>query len=355
MTPSTPRSQDDSARSTSRFTRHLQGGRVVDSMSHGSIAQDLEFVKAQEDRTVLNVYPQPTTMDIIELGNAWGLHPLLVEDLLQGEQRPKLEIYDNVLFLVVRSTRYIDDAEEVNFSEFHVIMTPQSVEILCQDKRWIDGSGCVDKEGKMYDQQEWERVLLGTEDDLDLRPEVIVYRFLDAIVDGYLPVLREIAVDKEQIERQVFSGDQLVARRIYRLSQEIIDMQHATTPLMEVMQGFRREMERRGITKELKAYVDDAADHLTFANSQVTEFRAAMQQILDVNATLVSERQNDDMKKISGWAAILFAPTLVAAIYGMNFDEMPELHWAFGYPMALALMLIFAVGLWVLFKFNKWM
>lgn len=312
-------------------------------------------MQGADNRIVVNVYPRPTTMDIFELGDTWELHPLLIEDLLQGEQRPKLEIYDDVLFLVVRSTRYIDESEEVDFSEFHLVVTPQSVNILCQDNRWIDGEVGVDKQGQLVNPQEWERVLLGKEDDLDLRAEVIVYRFLDAIVDGFMPVLRGIAVDKEQIERQVFSGDRTVAKRIYHLSQEIIDMQHATTPLMEVMQGLRREMEKRGMSKQLKAYLDDATDHLTFANNQVLEFRAAMQQILDVNGTLVSERQNDAMKKISGWAAILFAPTLVAAIYGMNFDDMPELHWTFGYPMALGMMAIFAVGLWVLFKYNKWM
>lgn len=345
----------DNGNNAIRFTRYLDCGRPVETAGGPDSQEDLRFVQGADNRIVVNVYPRPTTMDIFELGDTWKLHPLLIEDLLQGEQRPKLEIYDDVLFLVVRSTRYIDESEEVDFSEFHLVVTPQSVNILCQDNRWIDGRDGVDKEGQLVNPQEWERELLGKEDDLDLRPEVIVYRFLDAIVDGFLPVLRGIAVDKEQIERQVFSGDQTVAERIYHLSQEIIDMQHATTPLMEVMQGLRREMEKRGMSKQLKAYLDDATDHLTFANNQVLEYRAAMQQILDVNATLVSERQNDAMKKISGWAAILFAPTLIAAIYGMNFDDMPELHWALGYPMALGMMAIFAVGLWLLFKNNNWM
>ncbi|MBF4552752.1 magnesium and cobalt transport protein CorA [Corynebacterium suicordis] len=343
---------------TVRFTRYLDCGHPVkspDANSAPSLAEDAQFMRENPQHTLLNVYPTPTASDIEQLGQARGLHPLLVEDLLQGEQRPKLEIYDDVVFLVLRSTRYLDASEEVEFSEFHVVLTPQSVDIFCQDDRWIDGRGGVDKNGRLSNEEEWEAVLLGHNDALDLRPGVIVYRFLDAIVDSYLPVLRGIAVDKEQIERQVFSGDQAVARRIYRLSQEIIDMQHATTPAMEVMEALRREMERRGMSSQLKAYLDDATDHLTFANNQVLEFRAAMSQILDVNATLVTERQNEDMKKISGWAAILFAPTLVAAIYGMNFDVMPELHWVLGYPMALCLMAMCGVGLRLLFKYNRWM
>ncbi|MGO3151734.1 MAG: CorA family divalent cation transporter [Galactobacter sp.] len=105
----------------------------------------------------------------------------------------------------------------------------------------------------------------------------------------------------------------------------------------------------------LRAYLQDVTDHLSRVNTAVTELREALNQILQVNATLVSAQQNEDMKKISGWAAILFAPTLIGAIYGMNFDDMPELHWAFGYPLAIGAMVVLAVGLWAWFKKRHWM
>jgi len=135
----------------------------------------------------------------------------------------------------------------------------------------------------------------------------------------------------------------------------VIDMQHATSSLTEVLHALRAGFGKYGIADELQTYLQDVSDHLTRAHSQVTEYRDALSQILNVNSTLVAQRQNEDMKKISGWAAILFAPTLIAAIYGMNFDVMPELHWAFGYPMAVVLMVAFAAVLYWIFKRSKWM
>lgn len=338
-----------------RFTRYFNDGQVIDTPDDTTLGEDLDYMAKSDDHMVLTLYPQPTNLDITELSEAWQLHPMLVEDLLHGGQRSKMERYDGVQFLVVRSADYVDELEEVFFSEFHIIQTTQAVAIFCQDNRWINGQVCVDKEGKLNNEEAWEKILMGQGDELPTSPQVMVYRFVDAIVDGYRPVLRGIAIDKEQIERQVFSGDQAVAERIYRLSQEIIDMQHTTTSLVEVMQQMQRHIKRHPVDEQLRAYVDDASDHLTSANAHVAEFRDAMSQILSVNATLVTERQNEDMKKISGWAAILFAPTLVAAIYGMNFDRMPELHWVFGYPMALFLMLAFAIVLRLVFKRSKWM
>jgi magnesium transporter len=182
-----------------------------------------------------------------------------------------------------------------------------------------------------------------------------VYRLLDAIVDGYAPVIRGLAIDREQIERQVFSGDASVTERIYRLSQEVIDLQQATSGLTEVLAALRKGFHRYDIPDPLQTYLQDVADHLSRVDTRVGELRDSLSQILTVNATLVAQRQNEDMKKISGWAAILFAPTLIGAVYGMNFDNMPELHWAFGYPLAVGAMVAFALVLFIIFKRQKWM
>ncbi len=175
------------------------------------------------------------------------------------------------------------------------------------------------------------------------------------VVDAYVPVRNGLATDREQIERQVFGGDPAVAERIYRLSQEAIDVSHATSSMVKVLSALRAGFGKYDIPDELRAYLQDVADHLTRIASQVSELREALTQILTVNGTLVAQRQNEDMKKISGWAAILFAPTLIAAVYGMNFDVMPELHWLVGYPMAVALMVAFAGLLYWIFKRSKWM
>lgn len=344
------------ATGSTRRTRYVVDGRLAQAPPDVTVAQSLRFAEGAPGRMALSLFPAPTVEDVHELAQAWGLHPLLVEDLLHAGQRPKLERYGDVTFMVARSARYIDETEDVDFAEFHVLVRPHAVAVLCQDGRWIDGSdqtslpSLTDLTGPSK-----PHALLDDEHLLSLGPEAVLYRLLDAIVDGYTPVLRGLAVDKEQIERQVFSGDAAVTERIYRLSQEVIDLQHAASSLTDVLEDLREGFSGIDGSDALATYLQDVADHLTRVEARVSELRDALAQILNVNATLVAQRQNEDMKKISGWAAILFAPTLIGAIYGMNFDSMPELHWAFGYPLALASMVALGLGLYVVFKRKKWM
>lgn len=299
------------------------------------------------------VYPQPTPEAIDALARAWDLHPVLAEDLHHARQRPKLERYGDVAFLVARSAWYVDASESVEFAEFHILVRPDAVAILCQDWRWIDGTPAATF-GLGHDREAPHPVLGGPE-LARLGPQGVVYRLLDAIVDGYEPVLDGLALDQEQIEREVFRGVPTVTERIYRLSREVIDLKHACGPLTGVMSALTAGRGKYATAEELQAYLADVTDHVTRVDAEVTELRASLAQMLDVNATLVAQRQNDDMKKISGWAAILFAPTLVAAIYGMNFDHMPELHWALGYPLALVLMIGFGATLYAVFRRRGWL
>ncbi|SLM96176.1 Magnesium and cobalt transport protein CorA [Corynebacterium xerosis] len=343
----------DGAPSTTRYVEQGVPSRQPDG---DSMADALEFSRAAPDRMVMFFYPQPAPEQITELGEAWDLHPLLLEDLLTAHQRPKLERYGDVLFLVVRSARYVDAQEEVDFAEFHLLLRPGAVAVLCQDGSWIDGTAGpqLDEEHPLTSTRR-ERSVFEDVNLLELGPEAVLYRVLDTIVNGYDPVLKGLRVDQEQIERQVFSGDAAVAERIYRLSQEVIDMQQVITSLRDVIDDLQAGFGKYRIPGELQAYLDDVGDHLARAASRVRDLRDALSQILDVNGTLVAQRQNEDMKKISGWAAILFAPTLIGAIYGMNFDDMPELHWAYGYPMAIGMMIALGVLLYVIFKRSKWM
>jgi len=338
------------------FTRYVIDGIASPAPQDVSVTDALAFAHAATDHMAMFFYPAPSHESIAELATAWQLHPLLVEDLVHANQRPKLERYGEVLFLVVRSARYIDESEEVEFAEFHILVRDRAIAVLCQDKRWIDGTDGTDFDDErvlMLDRR--ERTLLADQNLLRLGPEAVVYRLLDAIVDAYIPVLRGLSIDREQIERQVFSGDPAAAARIYRLSQEAVDLQHATASMSDVVDLLRGGLGKYDVPEDLRVYLQDVADHLARVTARSVELRDALTQILTVNSTLVAQRQNEDMKKISGWAAILFAPTLIAAIYGMNFDVMPELHWAFGYPMAVTLMVAFAGVLYWLFKRAKWM
>ena len=204
---------------------------------------------------------------------------------------------------------------------------------------------------------------------LALGTEAILYAILDAVVDGYGPVLRGLENDIDEIETQVFDGDPAVSRRIYELSREVVDFQRAVNPLSSILAGLTAGSAKYGVDEELQRHLRDVADHVTSAAERIENYRVQLRDILTVNATLVGQRQNEEMrslteasyaqgqevKKISSWAAILFAPSLVGGVYGMNFDRMPELTWAFGYPMALALMAGLSLTLYVIFKRRGWL
>lgn len=336
--------------------RYVADGHPQRAPEGTSLAQALQYPRSGTGRMTLMFYPRPSEEDVRQLGEAWELHPVLLEDILLGHQRPKLERYGNVLFVVLRSARYDDAAEEVDFAEIHLLMRPGAVAVLCQDGRWVDGSTAPDlDQDHPLTSYRPDPSELADENLLQLGPEAVVYRVLDEVVDGYLPVLRGLTIDKEQIERQVFSGDAAAAERIYLLSQEVIDTQQSLTSLADIIDDLHQGFHKYRIPDDLRAYLGDVADHLERARSRILDLREALSQILDVNSILVAQQQNEDMKKISGWAAILFAPTLIGAIYGMNFDHMPELHWAFGYPLSLGLMIALMIGLYVWFKRSKWM
>ncbi|WP_413333789.1 magnesium and cobalt transport protein CorA [Brevibacterium sp. GP-SGM9] len=302
------------------------------------------------------IVPRSTPALLEEIASAWELHPVLIDDLFHANQRPKVERYGDMLFTVIKSAVYVDSAEEVEFKEFHLLMRDDTLVVICQDDHFIDATPIPERREDMdayftHEKRQWTT----DRDLLTLGPEALIYRLLDTAVDTYFPVLDGLQDDKEGIERQVFSGDAAAAARIYLLSQEVIDVLHTSTHLNRLTQALGNGATKYAIPEALQAYLDDVTDHLTRVLAEAAELREALSQILNVNSTLVAQRQNEDMKKISGWAAILFAPTLVGAIYGMNFDDMPELHWAFGYPMALGLMLGLGIVLYVVFRAKKWM
>jgi magnesium transporter len=199
--------------------------------------------------------------------------------------------------------------------------------------------------------------------------EAVLYAILDEVVDGYAPVVAGLENDVEEIEAAVFGGDPNVSRRIYELSREVLEFQRVTRPLSSVMTGLVAGFDKYGIDEELRRYLRDVADHLTVVVERVESLRQLLQNILTVNATLVSTEQNEEMKalteasyqqneevkKISAWAAILFAPTLIGTVYGMNFENMPELDWEHGYLLAIAMMALVCGSLYWLFHRRDWL
>lgn len=325
----------------------INDGRILDSRTAGpddcqdEVDRALGYAERDSDRLAIIQYDHPAPDQIGHLAQAWQLHPLLIEDLLKAGQRPKMERYREVLFVVTRLATYLDAQEDVEVTEFHVLARHNVVVIIRQGRTTepIESFGRITRSPKL--------LRLGTEG--------VLYSFLDLVVDGYFRVLRGVEVDREQIERQVFDGDPKVTERIYRLNREIIDLQQAAGPLRDVLSDLHGGFNKYRTHEELQTYLQDVHDHLQRVNTRIEDLRAGMNQILDVNSILVTQQQNEDMKKISGWAAVVVGPTLIGSIYGMNFDVMPELHWRFGYVYALVLMIVVAVVIWLFFKKKKWM
>ncbi len=327
-------------------------GDRVDSPT--SLADTYRSLREHEDAVAWIGLYRPDHHELGSLADEFDLHELAVEDAIVAHQRPKLERYDNTLFVVLRAAHYNDAREEVDFGEVHLFVGPDFVITV--------------RHSESPDLSAVRRRLESNPDLLALGPEAILYAILDRVVDGYLPVVAGLGQDIDEIETEVFGSDPQVSRRIYELSREVIEFQRATRPLATVLANLSAGFDKYGTDEELQRYLRDVEDHLTQVIEQVDGFRQLLRDILTVNATLVAQRQNeemralslasieqnDDVKRISAWAAILFAPTLVGTVYGMNFDHMPELHWALGYPMALVLMLLVSVTLWGVFKLRRW-
>ena len=298
---------------------------------------------------------RPSPQRIEALADDYDLHPMLREDLVLAHQRPKLERYDDTLFVVLHTARYSDAAEEVEFTELHVLIVGEQVIVITHGNTAVVATA--------------HRRLDADEELLACGPEAVLYSIVDAVVDEYAPVVRGLDHDIDEIEYEVFSGDTGVSRRIYELSGEVADFGRAVHPLRGVLNDLMAGFTKYDVPDQLRSYLRDVTDHLTNVADSIDQFRRSLRDILTVNATLMTQRQieeirelnesgqeeNEAMKRISAWAAIIFAPSLISGIYGMNFTHMPELHWRFGYPFAIALMLVVVTALWLLFRHKKWL
>ncbi|WGX96305.1 magnesium/cobalt transporter CorA [Nocardioides sp. L-11A] len=330
---------------------YVDGDRVA---SPTTLAESYRALNDNDQAVAWIGLYRPEHHELASLAEEFGLHELAVEDAIVAHQRPKLERYDDTLFVVLRAARYLDDVEEVEFGEVHLFVGRDFVVTL--------------RHAEAPDIAAVRRRLESNPDLLRLGPEAILYAILDRVVDGYLPVVAGLENDIDEIETEVFGGDPAVSRRIYELTREVIEFQRATRPLATVLRQLTLGFSKYGTDDELQRYLRDVDDHLTQVIEQVDGFRQLLRDILTVNATLVAQKQNEEMtalteasldqneevKRISAWAAILFAPTLIGTVYGMNFDEMPELHWQLGYPFAVVLMALVSVGLYAVFRRRGW-
>jgi magnesium transporter len=302
---------------------------------------------------------RPTAQEIAAVAEEFNLHPLAVEDAVDAHQRPKLERYGDTQFVVLRPARYVDPVEVVELDELHMFLGPEFVITV----RHADQPDLAVVRKRMEEQPELLRH----------GPDAVLYAVMDKVVDDYFPVLDGLQNDIDEIETQVFTGDPDVSRRIYQLTREVIEFQRAVEPLREILDEIlskfpERESEHE-LDLELRRAFRDVQDHVARVSERTDSFRQLLNNALTANATQVAQRQNEEItrlteatykqneqvKQISAYAAILFAPTLVGTVYGMNFTHMPELKWVFGYPLAVVLMILTALVLRFMFKRRGWL
>ncbi|MEN2740130.1 magnesium and cobalt transport protein CorA [Microbacterium sp. X-17] len=299
---------------------------------------------------------RPEPSELQQLAEALDLHPLAVQDCLRGHQRSKLEQFGDMTFLVLQPAVYDDDKETVTCSEVSLFVGRDFVLSVHNDRS-------VDVTATRHRLERHPEILRRG-------PYVVVWAICEQVIADYTPVLLGVENDIDQIEVDLFSElhASAVSKRIFALQREVIDLQHATTPLGEMLDRLQVVVEQMTGSAQTPALqdLDDRAQHVV---DKVEVFRSTLDSAMAVHSTLVEEQNNaimremteqgleqaDQSKKVAAWAAILFAPSLVAGIYGMNFDNMPELHWEFGYPMALLIMVGFSTTLYIVFKRRGWL
>jgi magnesium transporter len=284
---------------------------------------------------------EPTEEEFDSLRREFELHPLAVEDAIHAHQRPKLEVYDEMVFLVLKTARYVDPTEVIELGEVLVFLGEDFVITV--------------RHGEASSLAPVRETLDADPARLKHGPSSVLHAILDLIVDDYQPAIEGLETDIDEVEEQLFSGERInPAERIYRLQREVLSFRKATAPLVEPIDKLARGHFVQ-IHPEIRDYFRDVNDHLIRARDQLDAMRDLLSSSLQANLAQVAVRQNEDLRRISAWVAIIAVPTAIAAIYGMNFEHMPELDWELGYPVALLMMLVICSLLYRYFKRVGWL
>ncbi|MFI1417101.1 magnesium and cobalt transport protein CorA [Streptomyces sp. NPDC020731] len=295
---------------------------------------------------------EPSEAEFAGIAREFGLHPLAVEDAVQAHQRPKLERYDDSLFTVFKTVHYIDHDELSASSE-----VVETGEVMCFTGRDFFITVRHGGQGSL------RALRHRLQDDPELLakgPSAVLHAIADHVVDGYIAVADAVQDDIDEVETEVFSPGRkgtprgTDAGRIYQLKREVLEFKRAVSPLLRPMQ-LLSERPMRLIDPDIQKYFRDVADHLARVQEQVIGFDELLNSILQANLAQASVAQNEDMRKITSWAAIVAVPTMVCGVYGMNFDYMPETHWRYGYPVILSVTVAICLGIHRTLKRNGWL
>jgi magnesium transporter len=324
---------------------YVNGSRLPGSWSYEDA---LDQVRRSEAGFVWIGVHEPDEAELAGLADRFDLHPLAVEDAVQAHQRPKLERYDDMLFVVLKTVRYTKPDQLTDESE--IVETGEIMVFLGRDFVITVRHG---DHGGLHGLR---RTLEDDPDRLANGPSAVLHAVTDQVVDSYLLVCDALQEDVDAVESAVFAGPSRSrdAERIYVLKREVLELRRAVTPLTAPLRMLA-ERPLRLVTPQIREYFRDAGDHLARVTEQVGSFDELLTTIVHANLARVTVEQNEDMRRISAWVAILAVPTAIAGLYGMNFDHMPELHWRYGYPLVLLVILTICLVLHRGFRRNGWL
>lgn len=323
---------------------YVDGERLPGHYTHTEAVE--EVTRRGEGFTWVGLH-EPDAEQIQGIAETFGLHELAVEDAVHAHQRPKLERYDDVLFMVFKTLQYLEHESPDAANE--IVDTGEIMAFVGREFIVTVRHGSHSSLAKI------RRALENDTEQLAYGPSAVLHAIADHVVDGYLSVAGRVQDDIDDLEKQVFSRRPNVnSETMYVMKREILEMRRAVlplaTPLRRLAEGYSRV-----VNEEIRSYFRDVDDHVNKVSEQVNGFDELLTSLLDTAAWQISLQQSTDMRKITSWAAIFAVPTMIAGVYGMNFDVMPELHWNFSYPVVLLVILIVCLLLYRAFRRNRWL
>ncbi|MFI6439981.1 magnesium and cobalt transport protein CorA [Streptomyces sp. NPDC050759] len=324
---------------------YKEGARIpVD----GDLVDTVERVRKSRDGFVWLGLHEPSDHEFEGIADLFDLHPLAVEDAVEAHQRPKVERYGETLFAVFKTVCYVEHEELTATSE--VVNTGEIMVFAGEDFVITVRHGSHGSLGPLREELESDPQQLAK------GPAAVLHAIADHVVDDYLDVTDSMQSDIDLVETAVFAenGARVDPGRIYQLKRELLELKRAVVPLSRPLE----ELSTRPIhvvATEIQAYFRDVSDHLLRAKEQIAAFDELLNSILQAHLAQVTVSQNEDMRKITAWAAVIAVPTMVCGVYGMNFDHMPELHWTFGYPLVMGVIAVACAVLYRGFRRNGWL
>jgi magnesium transporter len=301
----------------------------------------LASARAIEGFVWIGLY-EPSWDELRMVEEEFGLHPLAVEDAVKAHQRPKLERYGESMFVVLKTLGYVEETSEIESGEVALFVGPN----YCVTVRHGEANPLAEVRARL--EREHPQLLA-------CGPSAVLYAVCDAVVDTYTAIADEVRQDIEEVEARVFSPQRTNdAETIYKLKREVLEFRRAARPLVEPAASLA-EGAASLVHPDMRPFFRDVADHVVRVAELVDNFDDLLTGILHANLAQVGLRQNSDMRRISAWVAIVAVPTMIAGIYGMNFDHMPELRWRYSYPVVVGLMLAACLALYRAFKRSGWL